>query len=65
MNYKNFIILTLTFCLSIGTAFAGPFRADAKTKRIPAGATFQLEFLHLVLLKNCLHLYIAVRLFAA
>ena len=45
MNYKNFIILTLTFCLSIGTAFAGPFRADAKTKRIPAGATFQLEFL--------------------
>ena len=45
MNYKNFIILTLTFCLSIGTVLAGPFRADAKTKRIPAGATFQLEFL--------------------
>ena len=31
--------------MSASTVFAGPLKADAKTKRIPAGTTFQLEFL--------------------
>ena len=43
-NIKT-IILALVFCLTMGTVFAGPFNATAKTKRIPAGTTFQLEFL--------------------
>jgi hypothetical protein len=45
MKIKNFIILMLAVVFSIGTVFAGPFNATAKTKRIPAGTTFQLEFL--------------------
>jgi hypothetical protein len=45
MNYIKTIVLALVFCLTLGTAFAGPFNATAKTKRIPAGTTFQLEFL--------------------
>ena len=45
MKNIKFIILVLTFCLTLGTVFAGPFNATAKTKRIPAGTTFQLEFL--------------------
>lgn len=44
-NIKLFILTAITLCLTFGAVFAGPFRADAKTKRIPAGATFQLEFL--------------------
>ena len=44
-NIKNFVILILTFCLSLNVAFAGPFNATVKTKRLPAGTTFQLEFL--------------------
>ncbi|MBO5739181.1 hypothetical protein J6R97_07570 [bacterium] len=35
-----FVIFTFTT-----NVFAGPFNASAKTKRIPAGTTFQLEFL--------------------
>lgn len=45
MKLKNLIIISMMFCLSAGAVFAGPFKADAKTKRIPAGTTFQLEFL--------------------
>ncbi len=44
-NIKTFIIMFAALCLSTGMSFAGPFKADAKTKRIPAGTTFQLEFL--------------------
>lgn len=44
-SIKIFIITLMAFCLSISTNFAASFKADAKTKRIPAGSTFQLEFL--------------------
>lgn len=44
-NFKNIIIILAVLFLSLGAVFAGPFKADAKTKRIPAGTTFQLEFL--------------------
>ena len=44
-NIKLFIISIITMCLSLGVVFAGPFNATAKTKRIPAGTVFQLEFL--------------------
>ena len=44
-NIKTFIITILAFCLTSATTFAAPLKADAKTKRIPAGTTFQLEFL--------------------
>lgn len=42
---KNFIILMLTLCIASTAAFAGAFKADARTKRIPAGTVFELEFL--------------------
>ena len=42
---NKFIITLLVLCVTFSTAIAGPFKADAKTKRIPAGSTFQLEFL--------------------
>lgn len=42
--YRLFFGLMILF-LSSSLAFAGTFKADAKTKRIPAGTTFQLEFL--------------------
>ena len=42
---KNILISMAIICLVTGIANAGPFRADAKTKRIPAGTVFQLEFL--------------------
>lgn len=41
---KNFII-AISLCLIATTVIAAPLRGDAKTKRIPAGTTFQLEFL--------------------
>ena len=42
----NRIIISLLICfITVSTVFAGPFNATAKTKRIPAGTTFQLEFL--------------------
>jgi hypothetical protein len=44
MKNKVFIVI-MAICLSLNTVFAGTFKADAKTKRIPAGTTFDLEFL--------------------
>ena len=44
-NIRNLLILFLTLYLTTSIIFAGPYKADAKTKRIPAGTTFQLEFL--------------------
>ena len=45
MLKRKFLItfITLAFCAS--TVLAGPFKANANTKRIPAGTRFQLEFL--------------------
>lgn len=42
---KNFIILILALFMASNSVFAGAFKADARTKRIPAGTVFQLEFL--------------------
>jgi hypothetical protein len=43
---KLFIITLITMFLGINSSFAAnTFKADAKTKRIPAGTTFELEFL--------------------
>ena len=42
---KKLIILMLALCMTTFSAFAGTFKADARTKRIPAGTVFQLEFL--------------------
>ena len=44
-NFKLIIFSLVALCLTFGAVFAGPFRADAKTKRIPAGTVLQLEFL--------------------
>ena len=44
-NIKLFVITVMTLCLTASTVFAAPLKADAKTKRIPAGSMFQLEFL--------------------
>lgn len=43
-TFRLLIISILALLLSI-PAFAGTFKADARTKRIPAGTTFELEFL--------------------
>lgn len=45
---KKLITVLLTLFFISNTAFAGTFKADAKTKRIPAGTVFQLEFLQAV-----------------
>ncbi len=45
MKNIRIIMLAIAFCFTLTTVFAGPFNATAKTKRIPAGTTFQLEFL--------------------
>jgi hypothetical protein len=45
MKRIKYILTIFILCLFATNAFAGPFKADAKTKRIPAGTTFQLEFL--------------------
>ena len=46
MRYlRSFIILSLALSFGMLASLAGPFNATAKTKRIPAGTTFQLEFL--------------------
>ncbi len=42
---RNFIIILLALFMMSTTAFAGAFKADARTKRIPAGTVFQLDFL--------------------
>lgn len=44
-NIKFFVISIMALCLTASTVFAAPLKADAKTKRIPAGSMFQLEFL--------------------
>ena len=44
-KFKLFIITVLAFCVATQMSFAGTFKADARTKRIPAGTVFQLEFL--------------------
>ena len=45
MNIKKLVILVFAFCVTTTLSYAGPLKADAKTKRIPAGTAFQLEFL--------------------
>ena len=42
---KKLISLGILFIFSMTTAMAGPFKANANTKRIPAGTRFKLEFL--------------------
>jgi len=42
---KIFAIFVMLFFISMNSANAGTFKADAKTKRIAAGTQFQLEFL--------------------
>lgn len=42
---KKFLILAISLLFVSNTVMAGAFRADARTKRIPAGTVFQLEFL--------------------
>jgi hypothetical protein len=44
-NIKSILILFLAISFGINTAISAPLRGDAKTKRIPAGTTFKLEFL--------------------
>ena len=45
-NIKTIFVMLIAFCMSVITVSASSaFKADAKTKRIPAGTTFQLEFL--------------------
>ena len=43
-NIRFLIIVLLAFLLT-APSFAGAFKADARTKRIPAGTVFELEFL--------------------
>lgn len=42
---KKLVLFIMLIALSLNSAFAGTFKADARTKRIPAGTVFQLEFL--------------------
>ena len=44
-NIKTFLLIILSICVTTANVLAAPLKADAKTKRIPAGTTFQLEFL--------------------
>ena len=44
-KFNKIFVAIMAFTLTFGTVFAGPFNATAKTKRIPTGTTFQLEFL--------------------
>ncbi|MBR5555335.1 hypothetical protein IKU74_04905 [bacterium] len=41
----KFLSIILTLVMFAGCAFAGPFNANAKTKRIPAGTKLSLELL--------------------
>ena len=45
---KKFIIFLLMSVLTSTMVYAGTFKADARTKRIPAGTIFNLEFLQAV-----------------
>mgnify|MGYP004456382163 FL=1 len=42
---KKLLTILIAMFLVSNTAFAGAFKADARTKRIPAGTVFKLEFL--------------------
>lgn len=42
---KTLVLSALAMSLGLNCAHAGTFNANAKTKRIPAGTVFQLEFL--------------------
>ncbi len=42
---KKLLTALLTLLFISNAAFAGAFKADARTKRIPAGTVFKLEFL--------------------
>ena len=42
---KKILILAMSLLFAANTVMAGAFKADARTKRIPAGTVFQLEFL--------------------
>ena len=49
MKTMKFILIIFSImCFAAGTVFAGPFKANANTKRIPAGTMFKLEFLNSV-----------------
>ena len=39
---KKILILAMSLLFAANTVMAGAFRADARTKRIPAGTVFQL-----------------------
>ncbi len=45
MKYIKFFITLFLMVVLIQPSFAGAFKADARTKRIPAGTVFDLEFL--------------------
>lgn len=45
MNIKRGLVLLIALCFGVNITLAAPLRGDAKTKRIPAGTTFKLEFL--------------------
>lgn len=42
---KKILTILIAMFLVSNTVFAGAFKADARTKRIPAGTVFKLEFL--------------------
>ena len=44
-KFNIFILTLLSLCLTTNLVLSAPLKADAKTKRIPAGTNFQLEFL--------------------
>ena len=44
-KFKIFAILLSLLITSVSVDAAGAFKADARTKRIPAGTVFQLEFM--------------------
>jgi len=41
----RYFLIILSLLLFTNTCFAGPYRADAKTKRIPAGTNFTLKII--------------------
>lgn len=45
MKLKQIFIILTVLCITTSAAFSATLRGDAKTKRIPAGSMFQLEFL--------------------
>lgn len=42
---RNLFLSVMLVIFSLSAVFAGPFKANANTKRIPAGTRFQLEFI--------------------